>query len=502
MTGERPLLVATLPARSSTEAASQIASARTAGADLAEVRFDRWPDGERSRAGALFPSALPLLATLRSRAEGGEGPDDPAERRRILRELARHPFHGIDLERARDLSEAGLPATDLPALRVISSHLAEGTPIPVVARELRASVPNGAIRKVVVPSTLRTALRDLIPSLPDPGEGPRVLLTTGPSGPLLRAWASRLQFPLVFGSLPSDGAPPRPAAVEPSQIPVDRFRAFLDGGSGAPLFALIGHPVAHSQSPYLHARWMRAGAHSGLYISLDAESESEFVDALPALADGGFRGINVTHPWKPVALAAASRVARPAELCAVANCLTLRGDEIEADNTDMAAILRRLDEYRTGGRWDGRELVVVGAGGAAAATLAAAREMNAEAFLYARAPDRGQDVARRFGATVLGRSAVRPFSLVVHATPVGRAGEGSLTVPIDGLISRGGQVLDWVYSPESGELRNAAGRAGSAYEDGWRLLVYQAAASFALWWGTAPSSGEIDATLREGPCAA
>jgi shikimate dehydrogenase/3-dehydroquinate dehydratase type I len=504
MSDERPRIVATLASRSVAEATRALAQARDQGADLAEIRLDRWSPQERVRLRELFPSPLPLIATLRSRAEGGEGPDDVSERTRILGEAAQLPFEAIDLEAERDLALAQTgPIAAAPA-RVVSTHLRAGTPATEVARSLRAATADGCIRKVVLPASVAVALRDLLPALPPANDGPRILLTTGASGALFRAWSYRLGFPLVFARVAEGPAHARSpeAPVEPSQIPVDQMHAFLGGGPTAPIFAVVGRPIAHSQSPYLHARWMRDAGRAGLYVPLEIETEAEFIDALPALAAGGFRGLNVTHPWKSVALASASRVARAAEVCAVANCLTFRGDEVEAENTDLAAILRRLEEYRAEGRWDGNEVAVVGAGGSAAATLAAARELGATAYVVARDRERAGATAARFDATVLPPTSARPFQLVVHATPVGRGEGGSLEVPIRPLIRPGGTVLDWVYGPADPEVRQLAVAASADYEDGWSLLVYQAAASFGLWWGTEPSVDQVTAAIREGPCAA
>jgi shikimate dehydrogenase len=501
MTAVAPRIVVTLPARDCATAISEVARARAAGADLAEVRFDRWDASERSRPERLFPSALPLIATLRSRAEGGEGPDDPGERARFLAPLRAHPFAAVDLEAVRDLAEIShRPGVGEPT-HIVSTHLAASATAGDVARALKFA-PAGAVRKVVVPATVAVALRELLPVLRVTDAGPRLLLTTGPSGALFRAWSYRLGFPLVFARLPPLADRNEPEVVEPSQVPVDDLRTFFDGGPTAPLFALLGHPVAHSQSPYLHGRWMRGSRRSGLYVALDVGSEAEFVEALPALASGGLKGVNITHPWKAVALATASRVDRAAEICGAANCLTLRGDEVEASNTDLAAILRRLKELRAEARWDGREILVVGAGGAAAATLAAARQLSVDAVVLARDAVAAGEIAGRFGARVAPDGKSRDFALVVHATPVGRAEAGGLEPAIGPRLRPGGLLLDWVYAADRLDLKEAAARAGCAYEDGWRLLVYQAAASFALWWGEDPPTSEVAAVLEEGPCTA
>jgi shikimate dehydrogenase len=502
MSSSIPLLIVTLPGRTVAEVRNEVDEARAGGADIAEVRIDRWSSAERDRLGELFPSSLPLMATLRSRAEGGEGPDAPEERRRLLEAMTQLPFRWIDLEDARDRALLPLAGATSDRVQILSAHLPAGTPPAEVVRRALEGAPPGTVRKLVVPASVGELLDGILPSLREMGLASAVVLTTGPSGALLRAWSGRFHYPFVFASLPeTHGAGPA-RTVEPSQIPVDRLQRYLAEVEPGPLFAVVGHPVAHSQSPYLHSRWMRSSRRSGLYVALDLLSEVEFVEALEPLVSGGFRGVNVTHPWKSSALAAATRVGRGAALCGTANCLTFRDGEVEAENTDLVAVLRRFDELRASGAWGGGELAVVGAGGAAAATLAAAREVDVPAFLVARSAEKAGPLAHRFGATLLPATEARAFSLVVHATDVGRDGAGPLDAPLAKLVGPDSRVLDWVYAPTFPEIRTTAENAGATYEDGWRLLVYQAAASFGVWWGTEPPPEEVDRTIEEGPCTA
>ncbi|MGI0155688.1 MAG: shikimate dehydrogenase family protein, partial [Thermoplasmata archaeon] len=384
--------------------------------------------------------------------------------------------------------------------RIVSTHLPNGASTSELEPILARVPPPGAIRKVVMPATVGTLLRELLPLLPGIAERETVLMTTGPSGPLLRAWSRRWGFPLVYASLPGAQSGGPEAAVEPSQIPVDRLRLFLDGDERAPLFGVAGHPIAHSRSPDLHSRWMRSSGHRGIYIALDIASESELVEAMDPLAAGGFRGLNVTHPWKSAALEAATEVRPGALTCGAANCLTFEDGEIEAENTDLVAILRRLDELRRSGEWDGSELAVVGTGGAAAATLAAARELRVPAHVIARDARRASTICGRFDATPVLRPEARVFPLVVHATDVGRGDAGPLEGPLAELVGPGTRVLDWVYAPDDPTIRLISERSRGTYEDGWRLLVYQAAASFSIWWGTDPNPTDVESAIAEGPC--
>lgn len=497
MTPSPPAVVVSLPARTISEARAQAREAKNEGADVAEVRFDRFRPEELARAGELFPAPLPLIATVRSRAEGGEGPDDPEPRLRVLTNLSRHPFRWVDAELARDFPAA--EALHRPGVQelIVSTHLVSGVDAHTWADLVRRQVPRGALRKVVALASVGQTLNELIPALPPPGESPVTVATVGPSGTLLRAWSRRLGLPFVFASLPARSGEGAASPVEPSQIPVDRLRRFLDAGSNPPLFAIVGHPVAHSRSPAIHGRWMKAEGRAGLFVVLDFQSEEELADAIPALVEGGFRGFSVTHPFKEVALELATEVGPGASACGVANVLTFQESSIAAENTDLAAILRRMEELHSSSGWDGASVGVIGAGGAARATLAAARTLGVDAMIWARRADRAEILSREFGARAVREPEASGPTLVVHATTVGRGVTSSEALPNLSWIRPGVHVIDWVYAPDDPIVRTTAEKAGATYEDGSRLLVYQAAASYGIWWGNEPASDEVARAIEE-----
>lgn len=491
----RPLVIATLPARSLGDARAQIQIAARSGADVAEIRFDRWPEVERRRMAELFPSPLPLLATLRSTAEGGEGPDSPGTRREWRREVATLSFAYVDIEEGRDPASEPPDASRTGPTVIVSTHLPAGTRAAEVHRRLSGWDPRHGIRKVVLPARLPAVLKEIVPELPPPGVVRFVVHTTGASGPLLRAWSRRLGFAAVFGSLPvAQGVEAAP--VEPAQVPVDWLRPYLEAVPPAPLFAVVGSPVGHSLSPALHQAWMRAEGRTGLYVALDVDSERELSESLAPLGEGGFRGLNVTHPLKMAALHLADRVLPGARECGCANLLTFQGPEVEADNTDLLATLRRLEDLRKEGRWSGDELLVLGNGGAARATLAAARSLGVPAAVLARDPARAASVAADFGARVADPSRAGPVPLVVNATTVGRADTPPMAVDLAPWVGPGTYLLDFVYRPENPVLERVAGRRGARYEDGRRLLGYSAAASYERWWGSPLPTEAVLAALE------
>jgi shikimate dehydrogenase len=504
MSAALPLVIVTLPARSLGELRDSLPTLTACGADALEVRVDRLPFPEQDRIAEVFPSPLPLVATYRSELEGGTGANAGPERTRRIRQLAALPFAYLDLEQVTDaplLAEwAEHPG---PPTLLVSRHLPDGAPTDAVRRALEPTFGPRRIVKVVVPASLTHFYRDLRPLVaPSVARGRTILHTTGPSGPILRARAGMLGLAGVFAAPPCLGSHGGSLpAVEPSQVPVDALVPILRAGSTGRLFALLGHPVAHSASPRIHTTWYRRSGLAGLFVALDIESAEEFREVLGPLHLDGFSGFNVTHPWKEVALRAASRASADAVAAGCANTLTFENGQWNADNFDVNAVVRRMSELKTAGRWSGEDLLVLGSGGAARAALTAARHLGVPARIQARRRAVTEQLARSFDANVETK-ADRAASLIIHATPVGRAESPELELAWQGHLRPDSVLLDFVYAPEATRIRDAVEAKGGTYEDGGRLLVYQAAEAYRRWWGQSPEPSLVDWALKEVGCTA
>jgi shikimate dehydrogenase len=311
-------------------------------------------------------------------------------------------------------------------------------------------------------------------------------------------------MPWVYCAPPRTGATVVASPVEPAQLPVDALRRYFSAEEPRGLFAVLGRPIAHSRSPRIHMTWMRAEHRTGLYVALESGDVSEFRRAISPLAEGGFRGLNITRPLKSAAFESATTGNdEDAVRTGCANTLRLRDGRVEAFNTDVAAVRRRFEELVDSRRWDGESLLVLGAGGAARAALVAAQDRGAHATVWARRPREARETARSFGAETDRKAPARSSTLVVNATPAGRVEAGALPFDVRGALEPGSYVLDFVYAPDDPSIRRAAEASGAGYEDGHRLLVYQAAASYGLWWGRPPSDELVTrAVEEEDACAA
>jgi shikimate 5-dehydrogenase len=120
----------------------------------------------------------------------------------------------------------------------------------------------------------------------------------------------------------------------------------------------------------------------------------------------------------------------------------------------------------------------------------------------ARRGGEAEALAGQFGATTHLWTDPEPASLVIHATLAGMAGAESIGTAVEGWMAPGGRVIDFVYAADDPVIATAAEKAGTGYEDGWRLLVYQAIESYRIWWGAPPSQEIVDRQLKDGGCAA
>lgn len=259
-----------------------------------------------------------------------------------------------------------------------------------------------------------------------------------------------------------------------------------------PLAGVIGSPIAHSRSPQLHGHWLRSLGLRGFYIPMDVARDDleKVIRTLPRM---GFVGANVTVPHKEAMMAIADKISDRATLIGAANTLIFREDgTIHADNTDGYGFIENLRHGAPDWRADAGPAVVLGAGGAARAVIAALTDAGApEIILSNRTRVRAERLKEDFGQRVRvvdwvqAGNALDDAALVVNTTSLGMVGQPELRVPLDGL--RKGQVVtDLVYTPLKTRLLLAAEQAGCVTVDGLGMLLHQAVPGFERWFGIRP----------------
>jgi len=248
--------------------------------------------------------------------------------------------------------------------------------------------------------------------------------------------------------------------------------------------AVIGHPVAHSRSPALFARFADAAGIALTYDAVDVAPEQLEATLARWRMEPEFVGCNVTLPHKERALALADRVERAALACGAANVLTRVGTALVADNTDVAGVEAALAQF--GVELRGARIAILGAGGAARAVTEAARRGGAASIVVAaRDPARAARLAADFGATACALHEIAPADIYVNATPVGMQGQPQHSLlPAD--APPGATAFDLVYTPEETPFLIDARARGLRAVPGTAMFLAQAAATFERWFGVVP----------------
>jgi shikimate dehydrogenase len=274
----------------------------------------------------------------------------------------------------------------------------------------------------------------------------------------------------------------------------------LKNSDGTQLYGLIGHPVAHSLSPFMMNRAFRLLDIDAAYLRFDVSPDrlDRAVDALTAL---GAKGANVTYPFKNDILRFVDVPSPDAELIGAVNTLAFHDDQIIGHNTDASGAAAALGTF--GGIHVRETQIFIFGGGASgrAAALGLLRESAAAVTFAVRSTDGAtpfiESLRRAFpGRTVQTvaltgegtsrdrRRLLESADVVINATPVGMGGRADTSfLETSEWIQSRQCFFDFVYNPGYTAFLNAAAARGARVLGGLSLLVCQAVESFRLWTG-------------------
>jgi shikimate dehydrogenase len=259
-------------------------------------------------------------------------------------------------------------------------------------------------------------------------------------------------------------------------------------------YAVVGNPVAHSKSPWIHAEFARATGQDLVYGRIEAPHEG-FERAVDEFRAAGGKGLNVTAPFKEAAFRYCRRVSERARAAQAVNTLVFN-DETFGDNTDGVGLVTDITR-NLGVSLSGTSMLLMGAGGAAQGVVQSLLDAGAARLVIAnRTVSKAQALAARFPgvhARAYQHLAGEEFDLAINATSAGLSGEAP-ALP-RGVLRQGMLAYDMVYGRDTLFLA-AARSAGARGCDGLGMLVEQAAESFLLWRGVRPDTRSVLERLR------
>lgn len=262
-------------------------------------------------------------------------------------------------------------------------------------------------------------------------------------------------------------------------------------------YAVIGNPVAHSQSPRIHSLFARASGQAMEYGRIEAPADG-FAACAERFFAGGGRGLNVTVPFKRDAFRWVAAHDEAAAASGAVNTIVPQADGLGGCNTDGAGLVADL-AGNLGWNLAGARVLLLGAGGAARGVVPALLAAAPAALAIAnRTLARGREVASLFdGVEAMGLADVGAgWDVVINATSASMTGE---PVAIAGSGVAGAACYDMFYSTGGATAFCAWARdhGAAATADGLGMLVEQAAEAFRLWRGVRPATAPVLRALRE-----
>jgi 3-dehydroquinate dehydratase/shikimate dehydrogenase len=433
----------------------EVFSSDLTGADCAEVRLDYLENPQESVHARWDRLPLPVIATCRGKERGGRFEGSIEEEIRILQSAVGNGAEFVDIDYRCAISFAGA--------RVIASfHDFAATPSDIDAVVDSACAGPGQIAKVATLVNSWTDNRRLFSLLSRTWPKPVIVTGMGEIGQITRVIGpSRGSF-LTYAASSNGSAPGQLSLSE--MLEVYRFRRVRPSTK---VIGVIGlPPVGHCVSPNIHNRAFAVRDLDFVYLKFPVPDVKDFFENARAI---GIEGFSVTIPHKTAVIPFLDGLTAEAREAGAVNTVSLQAEKWIGDNTDVHGV--RTAVASAGLDVTGKTVLILGAGGAAKAALAALFQAKKVTML-----PRGEIAA----------APTYRCDLLINATPVGMFPEvdaSPLTGPIPGDV-----VFDMVYNPPITRLLRSARDQGKTVIQGTTMFLAQAARQFEIWTGhRAPS---------------
>ena len=441
----------------------EVFSSDLTGADCVEVRLDYLSNPRDSVHCRWDKLPIPVIATCRGKERGGEFEGSAEEEVRILQYAVENGAQFVDLDYRL--------ARPMPGATVIASfHDFEKTPDDLPALMQRVCASRGQIAKLATMVTSWGDNRRLLDLLARAWPKPVIVAGMGDMGQMTRVIGpSRGSF-LTYAGLTANASAPGQLTVHDMNT-VYRFRR---AGRDTKLIGILGYPVGHSLSPNIHNRAFEKLNLDFIYLKFPAPNVMDFFDNVRQI---GIYGFSVTIPHKTAVIPFLDEISAEAQDAGAVNTVSLRNGKWVGDNTDVHGVRAALASV--GFDPEDKAVVILGAGGAAKAAVAALKTAK-----------RVDVLSRREVAD----ASNRPCDLLINATPVGMFPMVDAS-PLRGAIPAD-VVLDMVYNPPITRLLRSALDQGKTVIQGTTMFLAQAARQFEIWTGhRAPSEIFLEKTV-------
>ena len=450
-------------------------------ADLIELRLDCLDKIPENLPQILQRLSGPLIVTFRPSEQGGHRNLTREERQRFWSTAPRGESIWWDIE--------GDLVNDLEpdwARVIVSHHDFSSIPNDLEMIYERLAHTPAAVIKIAVQAN------DIVDCIPvfqlldrARSEGREIIaIAMGNAGIATRVLGpSRGSF-LTYGAFDDE------SATAPGQVNARKLRSLyhIDQIDDETMICgLVGLPVMHSVSPYIHNTAFVSKGVNGVYLPFEVNDAIQFfkrmVHPRTRELNWNLRGLSITAPHKQTVMECLDWIDPDAKEIGAVNTVVIENDRLLGYNTDAAGfidpLLKRFMTLRDA------KVAIIGAGGAARAAIWALQRQKATVTLFARNVTKARALADLFGisCTSLAEASFAGFDLVINTTPVGSGAHIDQSPVTKEQLSGSRCVYDLIYNPAKTLLLREAHEAGCETLGGLEMLVAQAGLQFELWTG-------------------
>lgn len=261
------------------------------------------------------------------------------------------------------------------------------------------------------------------------------------------------------------------------------------------VFGVIGNPIEHTFSPFLHNMLAKEAGLDMVYTSFHVK-EGQLENAFKGLNGLNIQGINVTIPYKLEIMQYMDEVKTAAANVGAVNTVVREGDKFVGYNTDVFGLQMSLE--REGVTLEGKSVLIIGAGGVSRAVAVMCAEAGVKSVAIINRTIEKAEILKAFiedkyemSAEVItreqldsGEGIVKELSIAIQTTSVGMSPnvEGN---PLEGssIYSQLDIAVDLIYNPGETKFMSEVRRAGGIAVNGLGMLYYQGVMAFELWQG-------------------
>jgi len=465
--------------------------------DLVELRADCLDPSEKFLIRSFPEKArLPCMLTVRRRSDGGMFEDGEGVRLVMIAKALSYAksdmsanFAFVDLEDDFHMTAIEEACRTFGTRIIRSRHFIEGMPENLDDAWDSIAQEEDEIPKLAVRPNSAADLTRLLTWVAGVPKRERLIIGVGDYGFPSRVLAQRLGSLFTYTSFDTEGQP----LASPGQTTPDTFISTYRGkdtGPDSELYALLGgKSILNSLSPFLHNTAFRNKGKDALIVPLPSESIEVALANMRLL---GVKGAAITLPLKEDVLPYLSSQSTDVQKIGACNTIVARDGGWAGYNTDADGFERSALEFLGRKDFKGMKVTLVGAGGAAKSVALSLYRKGAECVILNRTIPVARALARKYGfiwSALDDRSidVVSQYSdMIVQATSVGMNG-GPPGDPLEFYEFDGHEmVFDIIYRPAKTPFLVRAEASGCKIMNGYKMLRYQAAGQYRIWFGGEP----------------